>query len=208
MAKRWENQGAERIHVIDLDGAINKKTMNLPSIKKILEAINIPVQIGGGIRNLETISYYLDLGIKWVIIGTEAIKNPELVIKACKKYPGQIIVGIDARNGKIAIEGWTKTTDITAVDLAKKFEDCGVAAINFTDIKRDGMRSGINIEETARLAESSKIPVIASGGVSTIDDIKKLLIYHGSGIIGVITGRAIYDGSLDLKEAIDLTKGN
>jgi len=206
MAKRWEDEGAEIIHVVDLDGAIEKSPQNLNSICEILKKVAVPVQVGGGIRNMKTIEMFLELGVKRVIIGTEAIKNPVLVKEACKAFPDRIIVGIDARNGWVAIEGWTKTTRITAVDLAKGFEDCGVAAINFTDIHRDGMQTGPNIEETRRLAEAVSIPVVASGGVSTIEDIQNLLPLQEVGVIGVISGRALYDGTLNLKEAINLSK--
>ncbi|MBW2568893.1 MAG: 1-(5-phosphoribosyl)-5-[(5-phosphoribosylamino)methylideneamino]imidazole-4-carboxamide isomerase [Deltaproteobacteria bacterium] len=206
MAKRWEEEGAEIIHIVDLDGAFEKSPQNLDAIKSIVESIHVPVQLGGGIRNMDTIKLYVDIGIKRVIIGTEAINNPQFVINACKKFPDQIVVGIDARNGLVAIEGWTQTTQIKAVDLAKKFEDCGVVAINFTDIRRDGMQTGTNIEATRRLAEAVSIPVIASGGVSTIEDIKNLLPLEEAGVIGVITGRALYSGTLNLKEAIEVSK--
>jgi phosphoribosylformimino-5-aminoimidazole carboxamide ribotide isomerase len=206
MAKKSQEEGAEIIHVVDLDGAFEKSPQNLDAIKSIVESIHVPVQLGGGIRNIDTIKLYIDIGIKRVIIGTEAINNPQLVKDACKEFPDQIVVGIDARNGFVAIEGWTQTTQIKAVDLAKKFEDCGVVAINFTDIHRDGMQTGTNIEETRRLAEAVSIPVIASGGVSTIEDIKNLLPLEEAGVIGVITGRALYSGTLNLKEAIEVSK--
>jgi len=206
MAARWAGQGAEIIHVVDLDGAVCKTPQNLASIKKILETVKIPIQIGGGIRDAETIKMYLDLGISRVIIGTEAVRNPQLVKDACKAFPGRIVVGIDARNGMVAIEGWTQTTKTPATDLAKMFADSGVAAINFTDISRDGMQTGPNIEETRRLAESVSIPVIASGGVSGISDIMNLLPLEKFGVTGVITGRALYTGTLDLKEAIALAR--
>jgi len=205
MAKRWEEEGAEMIHVIDLDGAVEKSPQNINSIRKILERVNVPVQLGGGIRSEKTIAMYLNLGIKRVILGTEAIRNPKLVRDACKVFPGQIVVGIDSRKGLVAIEGWTKTTQVTSVDLAKQFEDCGVAAINFTDIHRDGMQTGSNIEETRRLAEAVSIPVIASGGVSTIDDIKNLMSLEKFGVVGVITGKALYSGTLCLKDAIEVS---
>ncbi len=206
MAKRWQEDGAEIIHVIDLDGAFEKYPQNLDSIKSIVESIHVPVQLGGGIRNMDTIKSYIGIGIKRVIIGTEAINNPQLVKDACKEFPDQIVVGIDARNGFVAIEGWTQTTQIKAVDLARKFEDCGVTAINFTDIYRDGMQTGPNIVETRRLAEAVSIPVIASGGVSTIEDVKNLLPLEEAGVIGVITGRALYSGTLNLKEAIKVSR--
>ncbi|MBW2573170.1 MAG: tRNA-dihydrouridine synthase, partial [Deltaproteobacteria bacterium] len=164
------------------------------------------IQVGGGIRNERTISMFLEMGVKRIIIGTEAIRNPKLVKDACKKFPGQIVVGIDARNGLVAIEGWTKATQIKAVDLAIQFEDSGVAAINFTDIHRDGMETGPNIEETRRLAEAVNIPVVASGGISSIEDIQNLIPLETVGVVGVITGRALYSGSLKLKDAIEVLK--
>lgn len=206
MAKRWEEEGAEIIHVIDLDGAVEKSPRNLESIKKIIASVDAHIQVGGGIRNQETAKMYLDLGIKRVIIGTEAINNPQFIKDACKSFPDQIVVGIDARNGLVAIEGWTETTQVKAVDLARQFEDCGVAAINFTDIHRDGMQTGPNLEATRRLAEAVSIPVVASGGVSTLEDIKNLLPLKSAGVVGVITGRALYSGTLDLKAAIELSR--
>jgi phosphoribosylformimino-5-aminoimidazole carboxamide ribotide isomerase len=205
MAKRWENEGAEVIHVIDLDGAVEKSPKNLNSIERIIESVEAYIQVGGGIRTEKTAKMYLDLGVKRVIIGTEAIKNPNFVKDACKAFPDQIVVGIDARDGLVAIEGWTETTRIKDVDLARRFEDCGVAAINFTDIHRDGMETGPNIEATRRIAEAVSIPVVASGGVSTIEDIKKLMPLEAVGVVGVITGRALYSGSLSLKEAIEVS---
>jgi phosphoribosylformimino-5-aminoimidazole carboxamide ribotide isomerase len=206
MAKRWEDEGAEIIHVVDLDGAVEKSPKNLTSIRKIIESVNAHVQVGGGIRNEKTVRMFLDLGIKRVIIGTVAIKKPKLVKDICKAFPDQIVVGIDSRKGLVAIEGWTKTTQIKSIDLAKQFEDCGVAAINFTDIHRDGMQTGPNIDETRRLAEAVSIPVIASGGVSTIEDIINLMPLKAVGVVGIITGRALYSGSLDLKAAIEISK--
>ncbi|MBW1840976.1 MAG: 1-(5-phosphoribosyl)-5-[(5-phosphoribosylamino)methylideneamino]imidazole-4-carboxamide isomerase [Deltaproteobacteria bacterium] len=206
MARRWEDEGAEIIHVVDLDGAVGRRPQNVDTIRKIIEAVNVPVQVGGGIRNKETIRMYMDIGVGKVIIGTEAIRNPALVEAACREFPDQIVVGIDARNGKVAIEGWTETTAVEASDLAKTFENSGVAAINFTDIYRDGMQTGPNIEETRRLAESVSIPVVASGGVSTIDDIINLIPLKKAGLAGVITGKALYEGTLKLKEAIEILK--
>lgn len=205
MALRWEKDGAEMIHVVDIDGAIEKMPRNLAAIKKILEAVRVPLQVGGGVRDIDTIGMYADAGVQRIIIGTEAIRNPSLVQEACKRYPGRIVVGIDARNGLVAIEGWTETTRTQAVDLARQFEDSGVAAINFTDIHRDGMQTGPNLEATRKLAESISIPVVASGGVSTLADIRNLIPLEPFGVIGVITGKALYAGTLDLKEAIALT---
>lgn len=206
MAKRWVENGAKLIHVVDLDGAVQKQPQNIKSIQRIIDSVNVDIQVGGGIRNEKIVNQLVDLGIKRVIIGTEAINNPKLVKNLCKAFPGRIIVGIDARNGLVAIEGWTKTTRVKAVDLAKQFEDCGVTAINFTDIHRDGMQTGPNIEETRRLAQAISIPVVASGGVSTIDDIKNLMPLETVGVIGVITGKALYTGSLKLKEAIEVAR--
>jgi phosphoribosylformimino-5-aminoimidazole carboxamide ribotide isomerase len=205
MALKWTRLGAQLIHVIDLDGAFAKIPQNTRSIRKILQTVKVSIQLGGGIRTEETVHMYLEMGVKRVIIGTGAIKEPDFVKKVCKTYPGQIVVGIDARNGKVAIDGWTQTTRIEAMELAKEFEDCGVAAINFTDIHRDGMQTGPNLDATLRLAEAVSIPVVASGGVSSIEDIKNLLPLETAGVAGVIIGKALYSGKLDLKEALDLT---
>jgi len=204
MARQWDQMGAELIHVVDLDGAIKKSPQNLQTIRGIVKTVSAHVQVGGGIRNLETIDQYVKLGVRRVIIGTEAIRNPELVDAACKKFRGQIVVGIDARNGRVAIEGWTENTEIDAIELAKRFEDSGVAAINFTDIHRDGMQTGPNLEETRRLAEAVNIPVVASGGVSTLEDIKNLIPLEQAGVVGVITGKALYSGTLNFEEALRL----
>lgn len=206
MALRWASNGAGRLHVVDLDGAIEKRPKNLDQIRAIIESVGIPIQVGGGIRDMETIRMYLESGVDRVVIGTEAIRAPDLVREACRAYPQRIVVGIDARNGLVAIEGWTETTGSSAVELAKQLEDSGVAAINFTDIERDGMHTGPNIKETRRLAESINIPVVASGGVSSLADIRALLPLAASGIVGVIIGKALYDGSLDLPSAVDLVK--
>jgi len=208
MARQWADQGAEMIHVVDLDGALEKTPKNLDAIRSILDSVQVPVQVGGGIRTAENIRAFLDLGVYRVIIGTEAIRNPELVTEACKNFPDRIVVGIDARDGWAAIEGWTETTRIRAVDLARQFEDSGVAAVNFTDIHRDGMQTGPNIEETRRMAEAVSIPVVASGGVSTLADIHNLLPLESVGVVGVITGKALYSGTLDLQEAIAAARGN
>jgi phosphoribosylformimino-5-aminoimidazole carboxamide ribotide isomerase len=204
MAKRWDNDGAKIIHVVDLDGAFAKSPQNLVSIKKILSAVDADIQIGGGIRNNETIQMYIELGVKRIVIGTEAIRNPSFVMKACEEYPGQIVVGIDAKNGLVAIEGWAEATQISAINLAKQFEGCGLAAINFTDISRDGMQTGVNIEQTKLLASSITTPVVASGGISTIYDIKEIMNLEPVGVVGVITGRALYTDTLNFKEAIKI----
>ncbi|OGR11849.1 MAG: 1-(5-phosphoribosyl)-5-[(5-phosphoribosylamino)methylideneamino]imidazole-4-carboxamide isomerase [Desulfobacterales bacterium RIFOXYA12_FULL_46_15] len=206
MAQRWENEGASLIHVVDLDGAFAKGVRNLEAIQNILSNIHVPIQVGGGIRDLKTIEMYMNMGVSRVIIGSEALYNPDFVRDACQKYSGQIVVGIDARNGKVAVEGWSRTSETKAIDLAKQFEYCGVAAINFTDIHRDGMQTGPNIEETAAMADAVSIPIVASGGVSTIQDIKNLLKIEYKGVTGIITGKALYEGTLDLKEAIRISK--
>jgi phosphoribosylformimino-5-aminoimidazole carboxamide ribotide isomerase len=205
MAAKWAGLGARMIHVIDLDGAFAKSPQNMASIQNILQTVNVPIQLGGGIRNEETVHQYLEMGVKRVIIGTEAIKKPAFVKKVCSAHPQQVVVGIDARNGKVAIDGWTQTTRVDAIDLARQFEDCGVGAINFTDIQRDGMQRGPNVEATRNLAEAVSIPVVASGGVSSIKDVEALLPLQDCGVVGVIIGKALYSGTLDLKAALDLT---
>lgn len=202
MALKWESLGAQWIHVVDLDGAFAKTAVNASSIKAILDRVSVPIQVGGGIRDIATIEAYLDAGVTRVIIGSEAVYRPEFVKEACRRFQGKIVVGIDARNGMVAVEGWSKTSKTRAVDLAREFETSGVAAINFTDIHRDGMQTGPNIEETAELARAISIPVIASGGVATLADIENLRKIEPLGVTGVITGRALYEGTLDLKEAI------
>jgi phosphoribosylformimino-5-aminoimidazole carboxamide ribotide isomerase len=206
MAQRWQAMGAELIHLVDLNGAVDKKPRNLNTIGTILAGVRVPVQLGGGIRDMATIETYINKGVARIVLGTEAIRNPDLVVQAARAFPECIVVGIDARNGYVAIEGWTETTGTTAVDLARRFEDIGIAAINFTDIHRDGMQSGPNIEATRQLAEAVSIPIVASGGVSTIDDIKNLLPLTAVGVQGVITGKALYSGSLDLRAAIALAR--
>lgn len=208
MAVQWDQAGAEVIHVIDLDGAFQKKPRNLPSVGRIVESVTARVQVGGGIRSMQTIEHLLAVGVERVIIGTEAVRNPKLVAEACRAFPGHIIVGIDARDGLVAIEGWTETTAVRAVDLARRFENDGVTAINFTDIARDGMQTGPNLAETARLARAVDIPVIASGGVASLEDIRNLLKLAPLGVAGVITGRAIYSGSLDYAAAVALARGS
>ena len=205
MALKWAQIGAQLIHVIDLDGAFAKSPQNIGAVRKLLKTVEVPIQLGGGIRNEETVHMYFELGVSRIIIGTEAIKKPAFVKRVCQKYPGQIIVGIDARQGRVAIDGWTHTTGIEVIELAKEFEGCGIAAINFTDIQRDGMQTGPNLDATLRLAEAVTIPVIASGGVSSIEDIENLLPLEKAGVAGVIVGKALYSGQLDLKAALDLT---
>jgi phosphoribosylformimino-5-aminoimidazole carboxamide ribotide isomerase len=202
-AARWLEQGARRLHVVDLNGAFAGKPRNEKAILEIVEAIGgeIPIELGGGIRDLDTIEHCLDKGIGYVIIGTAAVKNPGFLHDACGAFPGQIIVGLDAKDGKVAVDGWSKLTGHDAIDLARKCEDYGVEAIIYTDIGRDGMLSGINIEATVKLAQSLRIPIIASGGLSSLEDIRKLCAVEGEGIVGAIAGRAIYDGSLDFAGA-------
>lgn len=206
-ARVWQDQGAELLHIVDLDGAFAGEPKNRTAIEAIVQTVSIPTQLGGGIRDLATIEAYLALGISRVIIGTAAQRNPELVKEACKKFPGRIVVGIDAKAGMVAVQGWAEVTGITAVELARKFEGFGVAAIIYTDISRDGMLQGPNIEATRQLAESINIPVIASGGLSTLKDIENLLVIESSGVSGVITGKAIYTGAINLAEAIRAGKG-
>lgn len=206
-ARVWQDQGAELLHIVDLDGAFAGEPKNRTAIEAIVQTVSIPTQLGGGIRDLATIEAYLALGISRVIIGTAAQRNPELVKEACKKFPGRIVVGIDAKAGMVAVQGWAEVTGITAVELARKFEGFGVAAIIYTDISRDGMLQGPNIEATRQLAESINIPVIASGGLSTLKDIENLLAIESSGVSGVITGKAIYTGAINLAEAIRAGKG-
>lgn len=206
-ARAWQNQGAELLHIVDLDGAFAGQPKNKEAIVAILNAITIPAQLGGGIRDIATIEAYLSLGLSRVIIGTAAQRNPELVREACERFPSQIVVGIDAKNGMVAVQGWAELTDITAIDLAKKFEGFGVSAIIYTDISRDGMLQGPNLEATKALAEAVSIPVIASGGVSSLHDIENLMAIESSGVSGVITGKAVYTGAINLNEAIALTRG-
>ena len=206
-ALEWQRQGAELLHIVDLDGAFAGEPKNRAAIEAIVTAIDIPTQLGGGIRDLATVEAYLSLGVSRVILGTAAQRNPELVKEACARFPGRIVVGIDAKGGMVAVQGWAEVTGITAVDLARKFEGYGVAAIIYTDIARDGMLQGPNLEATRALAEAISIPVIASGGVSTLKDIENLMAIEQYGVTGVITGKAVYTGAIRLTEAIALTKG-
>jgi phosphoribosylformimino-5-aminoimidazole carboxamide ribotide isomerase len=203
MARKWVEQGARRLHLVDLNGAFAGKPQNRVAIQSILKEVGaeIPVQLGGGIRDLDTIEKYLDSGLRYLIIGTAAVKNPGFLQDACTAFAGHIIVGLDAKDGKVATDGWSKLTGHEVVDLAKKFEDWGVESIIYTDIGRDGMLSGINIDATVRLAQALTIPVIASGGLSNMDDIEGLCAVESEGIEGVICGRAIYSGDLDFAAA-------
>ncbi|MGD9318519.1 MAG: 1-(5-phosphoribosyl)-5-[(5-phosphoribosylamino)methylideneamino]imidazole-4-carboxamide isomerase [Desulfobacteraceae bacterium] len=206
MALKWYEKGAERLHLVDLDGAVKGKAVNKEVIRGIAAAVPIPVQLGGGIRDVETIETYLKLGIHQVILGTVAYKNPEFLTQACKEFAGRIILGIDARKDRVAVEGWTEETDMTVAGMAKRFENIGISAIIYTDIHRDGMSTGPNVEATKVLAQTVEIPVIASGGISGIDDVAKILSLEAYGVIAMITGRALYKGTLDLADAIKLTK--
>ncbi len=205
-ARAWQDKGAELLHIVDLDGAFAGEPKNRSAIEEIVKAISIPSQLGGGIRDIATVEAYLSLGIGRVIIGTAAQRNPEFVKEACTKFPGKIVVGIDAKNGMVAVQGWAEVTGVTAVELARTFEGFGVSAIIYTDISRDGMMQGPNLEATRQLAEAISIPVIASGGLSSLNDIENLMAIESSGVIGVITGKAIYSGAIDLAEAIKITK--
>ena len=203
MARKWVEAGARRLHLVDLNGAFAGKPQNHAAIKAILREVGdeIPVQLGGGIRDLDTIEKYIDAGLRYVIIGTAAVKNPGFLKDACTAFGGHVIVGLDAKDGKVATDGWSKLTGHEVVDIARKFEDYGVDAIVYTDIGRDGMLTGINIEATVKLAQSLSIPVIASGGLSNMADIEKLCAVEDEGIEGVICGRAIYSGDLDFVKA-------
>ena len=211
MARHWLSQGARRLHLVDLNGAFAGKPVNRATITSILKAVEdyavendtglIPVQLGGGIRDLDTIEQYLDAGISYIIVGTAAVRNPGFLRDACSAFPGSIIVGLDARDGKVATDGWSKLSKHEVTTLSRKFEDYGVESIIYTDIGRDGMMGGVNIEATVKLAQAVQIPVIASGGVHNIDDVEALCAVYEEGIEGVICGRSIYEGTLDLRQA-------
>ncbi|NDF11776.1 MAG: 1-(5-phosphoribosyl)-5-[(5-phosphoribosylamino)methylideneamino]imidazole-4-carboxamide isomerase [Proteobacteria bacterium] len=200
--KRFEEAGARWIHIVDLNGAFEGKPVNKKAVENILSSVQIPVQLGGGIRDVRTIGMWLDAGVNRVILGTIALKNPTLVIQACRQFPDKVAVGIDAKGGKVAVEGWAKTSEMKAEELALKFEDAGVAAIIYTNIDLDGMMQGPDVKGTESLAEKISTPVIASGGVSSIEDIKAIKAIESSGVMGVISGRAIYDGKINIAEAI------
>ena len=206
MALLWAQKGAELIHLVDLDGSVAGLPRNAGKILEISKKIKVPIQVGGGIRNMETIDYYLSNGVSSVIIGTAALQDEQFVRKAGQVYAGKIILGIDALDGKVAIRGWTQTTQETAADLARRYENCGLKAIVYTDIKRDGMEAGVNIEATRALAKEISIPVIASGGVAAMTDVEKLMEVKDCGIYGVIIGRALYTGAISLEEAISRSK--
>ena len=202
MAKKWMESGAKRLHLVDLNGAFDGKPINSAAVNSIAQKYpDLPIQLGGGIRSLSTIESYLAVGVDYLIIGTQAVKQPDFVVQACKEFPGHIIVGLDARNGFVATDGWAQSSNLKAVELAKRFEQDGVSSIVYTDISRDGMMQGVNLESTISMARSSSIPIIASGGITNIKDIMDLYKFSNEGILGAITGRAIYEGTLDLSEA-------
>ena len=208
-AAQWAASGARRLHVVDLNGAVAGKPRNEKAVKDIIAAVDsdIPVQLGGGIRELDTIERYLDDGVSYIVIGTAAVKNPGFLHEACDAFPGHIIVGLDAKDGKVATDGWSKLTGHEVIDLAKKFQDYGVEGVIYTDIGRDGMMTGVNIEATVRLAKALSVPVIASGGLNSLDDVKALMAVESEGITGCIAGRAIYEGKLDFAAAVKLASG-
>jgi phosphoribosylformimino-5-aminoimidazole carboxamide ribotide isomerase len=202
VAARWVDAGCRRLHLVDLNGAFAGEPVNGAVVTAIAAAYpKLPIQIGGGIRNLDTIEHYVSAGVSYVIIGTRAVKEPEFVAEACAAFPGKVIVGLDAKDGLVATDGWAEVSEVRATDLARRFESDGVAAIVYTDIARDGMMQGVNVEATVAMARASSIPVIASGGITNLEDIRKLLAVSDSGICGAITGRAIYEGTLDVAQA-------
>ncbi|MGJ4951229.1 1-(5-phosphoribosyl)-5-[(5-phosphoribosylamino)methylideneamino]imidazole-4-carboxamide isomerase [Bradyrhizobium sp. HKCCYLS20291] len=205
-AKSFADQGFEYLHVVDLDGAFAGKPMNADAVEAMLKVVKMPVQLGGGIRDLATVEAWLNKGITRVIIGTAAVRDPGLVKTAAKAFPGRVAVGLDARDGKVAVEGWAETSEVTALDIAKRFEDAGVAAIIFTDIARDGLLKGLNLDATIALGDAISIPVIASGGLASIDDVKAMLTPRAKKLEGAIAGRALYDGRLDPVEALALIR--
>jgi phosphoribosylformimino-5-aminoimidazole carboxamide ribotide isomerase len=206
MAKHWESKGAERLHMVDLNGAVMGNPFHRSLIKEITRSVQLPIEVGGGIRDLATIEDYLSSGVRWVILGTAAFQNRPLIEEACHRFPGRVILGIDAKGGKVAIQGWNEVVSLGANELIKQFEEMDISAVIFTDIERDGMGIGLNFESTQKLAGSTSIPIIASGGVSRIEDIEHLLELEPDGVIGVVVGRALYTGALDLEEAIRISR--
>ena len=209
MAAQWVEQGARRLHLVDLNGAFEGRPINAKSVTEITKAFpDLPVQIGGGIRSMQIANTYIEAGIAYLIIGTMAVTNPEFISELCRQFPDKVIVGLDANDGLVATKGWAQQTDLNVVELSKKFEQDGVSAIVYTDIARDGMMQGVNVEATVNLAKQASIPIIASGGITTMADISGLLVEAHSGIMGAITGRAIYEGTLDFKQAQQLCDEN
>jgi len=206
-ARDFAAQGFDYLHVVDLDGAFAGQPVNALAVEAMLGAVALPIQLGGGIRDLRTIEAWLGKGVARVIIGTAAVRDPELVKAAARRFPGQVAVGLDARDGQVAVEGWAETSEVTALDIARRFEDAGVAAIIFTDIARDGLLRGLNLDATIALAEAISIPVIASGGLASIDDVRALLAPPACKLEGAIAGRALYDGRLDARAALALIRG-
>lgn len=206
-ALAFEAQGFRYLHLVDLDGAFAGKPVNAAAVERILDAISIPLQLGGGVRDMATVEGWLGKGVTRVIIGTAAVRDPALVKEAARRFPGRIAVGLDARDGKVAVEGWAETSELTVLDIAKRFEDAGVAAIIYTDVARDGMLMGLNLDATIALADAVSIPVIASGGLASIDDITRMLEPHARKLEGAIAGRALYDGRLDAAAALKLIAG-
>jgi phosphoribosylformimino-5-aminoimidazole carboxamide ribotide isomerase len=204
MAVQWETRGAEKLHLVDLNGAISGRPVNKKSIQRITAAVSIPVEVGGGIRSLDTIEEYISLGVDEVIIGSAAYKDPGLVEAACERFPGRIMVGIDAKDERVAVQGWTEVTDVSATAIAKACEAAGVQSLIYTDIARDGMKTGPNIASIRSFARATALPVIAAGGVSTIHHIEDLLLLEADGLGGIIVGRAIYDGEIDLENILDV----
>ncbi len=201
-ARTFQDAGAEWLHLVDLNGAFEGRSVNGEAVDAILDALDIPVELGGGVRDRETLEAWLEKGVRRVILGTAALRDPGLVVEACRAHPGRVAVGVDARDGKIAVEGWTETAGVTALELAGRFEDAGVGALIFTDISKDGAMEGPNVDATLELARSTSIPVIASGGVSSMDDLRGLKARGGGVLEGVISGRAVYDGTVDVAEAV------
>jgi phosphoribosylformimino-5-aminoimidazole carboxamide ribotide isomerase len=206
MGLRWQEAGASLLHVVDLDGAFTSRPQNLEVIGRLRRALSIPMELGGGLRTLETMAAYIDLGVDRLILGTVALKDPELAARACARFPGRIAFGLDAKDGLLAVEGWTETSQKTALEAARSLAPLKPAALIYTDISRDGVKTGVNLKATRALAEAVDLPVIASGGVSSLKDIEALLPLKQVGVVGVIVGRALYDGNLDLREALELAR--
>ena len=205
-ALTWYEQGAERLHLVDLDGAVGGKPSNRRAIREILESAPIPVQLGGGIRSMGALEAYFELGVTWAVLGTVAVKDPTFVEKACALFPGRIILAVDAVNNVVAVEGWTESTGLSAAALARSFEGMGLSAVVYTDIERDGMSTGPNLKATEEFARNAPAPVIASGGISGIEDVKRIAGLREAGVVGMIAGRALYEGRLDLREALRISK--